>query len=89
MFEAVLNGYPIVIRKRIRMSLEFLPVRRIYSRTKRIYILSNRLFDYMFYVSMKCKYQYNKYYIFVPSNNLKERVRERINTDAVYKLVKR
>jgi hypothetical protein len=82
---AVLNGYPVRIRKGIHITLKMEPVRELDIYEEGRYFKSNRKFGYMFYLEISGHPIFDRYN-FYPEPELAEMIQEIIDSDKIYQL---
>lgn len=85
-FDAVFRGWPIKINKKITIAITYEPVRTLDKFEKKRYVISDRVFGYMFCLTMYGPLLKN--YEWYPDEFLMTRLRLLVDSDEVYKLIK-
>jgi hypothetical protein len=87
-FDAIFKGYPIKIFHRLTIAITYEPLRTLDKNEQKRYVISDRLFGYMF-----CLRMYGPFFCedfeWYPDDFLMNRLRLLVNSDDVYKLIKK
>jgi hypothetical protein len=86
-FEALINGYPIKIRRAVNIYLEVEPIRELTKEEKKYYLTSNKYYGYIFCIKMRGWY-FDPEYIFYPEQSILDRLQEVLDSDLVYEFIK-
>ena len=84
---AFFNGYPIRILDGANIFLYKEPVRNLDKKEEGIYFTSNRVFGYMFSISIEGRF-HDPGYRFYPGPHLAKRLQETLDSDIIYELIK-
>jgi hypothetical protein len=89
--EALIYGFTIKVYRAITnavIRLNWAPYEKPTRFKKKMYMYSKRVFDYIFYVSITGIYIDSRRYDFFIEKQLRDRIEEKLNTDAIYQFVK-
>lgn len=87
MWDAVFNGYPIKIVHTAKIYIDMEPIRGLSDIEKKFWLTSEKCLDYIF--RLRIESPKLDEYTWIPSKELLDRLQETINSDMVYKFIKK